>query len=417
MLTLPPTPQGTRRVQVYSFAYSPSVTVHLVDTPGFDDTNRKDCDVLREISGWLSESYTQQVLLTGILYLHRITDLRMQGSGKMSLALLHKLCGSEALKKVVLVTTMWDREDPAVGEQREQELATTKDFWGFYMQHGSQIRRHYNNTQSAMNIISLFVPQGPTAAPETITLDIQRELSDERKTLDQTGAGQVLDSAWAREKASLQQELQEVREAMRSVAESRDATMARLLQEQQQEMDRTVSALQREQARLRVTMEQLHSERLQKMEEMLLQQRTITQSLTQDLERMRVAEPDRQESQQHPEARQENRNTEAVVPGQVDGKAAEEALSARLLQATAAQLEQVEDGLAQIRATIASGRWPLTISGVSATGAGVYALGVGGKRDWTRYSVTKSGLNRCCHACRVAIGADVRYRKSLALPQ
>ncbi|KAK4032839.1 hypothetical protein C8A01DRAFT_20149, partial [Parachaetomium inaequale] len=98
-------------------------------------------------------------------------------------------------------------EDAAVGEQREQDLAATPEFWGFYIQHGSQIRRYYNNEQSALNIVSLFVPQAASVAPETITLDIQREFTDERKTLDQTGTGQILDGAWARERAALQHEL------------------------------------------------------------------------------------------------------------------------------------------------------------------------------------------------------------------
>ena len=276
---------GTRDVQVHSFAYSPGVTVHLVDTPGLDDTNRKDSDVLREISAWLSESYSHKILLNGILYLHRISDTRMQGSGKMSIALLYKLCGKESLKKVVLTTTMWERVDPAVGERREHELQTTEEFWGFMSQHGSQIRRHYNNKQSALNIISMFVPQSLGAVPETVTLDIQKELADEHRTLDQTGAGQVLDGAFSKEKESLQRELVEVRDAMTAAVGERDMTMALALQEQQTEMDRVVDNLRREQERLRVTMEQLHEERLAKMEEMLQQQRDVTRSLTLDLER------------------------------------------------------------------------------------------------------------------------------------
>lgn len=276
---------GTRDVQVHSFTYSPGVMVHLVDTPGLDDTNRKDSDVLREISAWLSESYSHKILLNGILYLHRISDTRMQGSGKMSIALLYKLCGKESLKKVVLTTTMWERVDPAVGERREQELQTTEEFWGFMSKHGSQVRRHYNNKQSALDIISMFVPQSFGVAPETVTLDIQKELADEHRTLDQTGAGQVLDGAWGKQKESLQRELVEVREAMTAAVGERDMTMATALHEQQTEMDRVVENLRREQERLRVTMEQLHAERLAKMEEMLQQQREVTRSLTLDLER------------------------------------------------------------------------------------------------------------------------------------
>ncbi|KAK3905697.1 P-loop containing nucleoside triphosphate hydrolase protein [Staphylotrichum tortipilum] len=354
----------TSRVQTYSFAYSPSVTVHLVDTPGFDDTNRKDSDVLREISGWLSESYTHKVLLSGILYLHRISDMRMQGSGKMNLGLLHKLCGNGALKKVILVTTMWDREDPAVGEQRERELAATPEFWGFCMQHGSQIRRHYNNEQSALNIISLFVPQAASAAPETITLDIQRELTDEHKTLDQTGAGQILASAWASERAALQQELQEVREAMRSASEERDATMAQLLQEQQQEMNRVIDDLRQEQERLRVTVEQLHAERLKSTEEMLFQQRSINQSLSQDLERMRLVESDRQAEIERARNEQPTAEEQADWDSNFPWRGQTFEAPTRLSRA-AARFQESERGRMAVNAGVAAGKVKARVTGES----------------------------------------------------
>ena len=43
--------QGTVDVEEYTFVYKDRYKVHLIDTPGFDDTQRKDIDVLKEISG------------------------------------------------------------------------------------------------------------------------------------------------------------------------------------------------------------------------------------------------------------------------------------------------------------------------------------------------------------------------------
>lgn len=54
--------------------------VTLVDTPGFDDTNRSDTDVLTEIANWMGSTYRHGMLLSGILYLHRITDKKITGS-------------------------------------------------------------------------------------------------------------------------------------------------------------------------------------------------------------------------------------------------------------------------------------------------------------------------------------------------
>lgn len=46
----------TQVVDVFACEYTPSTTVILIDTPGFDDTDRSDTDVLREIATWLADS-------------------------------------------------------------------------------------------------------------------------------------------------------------------------------------------------------------------------------------------------------------------------------------------------------------------------------------------------------------------------
>jgi hypothetical protein len=66
----------------------------------------------------------------GIIYLHRISDVRMQASAKKNLFMFKKLCGDDALKNVILATTMWDRMTEADGTARELELTSTPDFWG-----------------------------------------------------------------------------------------------------------------------------------------------------------------------------------------------------------------------------------------------------------------------------------------------
>ena len=121
--------------------YRPDISVYLIDTPGFDDTNRSDTEVLKEIAVWLTASYSMSIKLHGIIHLHRITDLRMQGSAKRNLFLFKKLCGNEALKNVILATTMWEMVDEEDGHAREIELQDTPEFWGVMKEKGSQIVR------------------------------------------------------------------------------------------------------------------------------------------------------------------------------------------------------------------------------------------------------------------------------------
>lgn len=78
-------------MSVYHYRYDDTTNVYLVDTPGFDDTNLSNTDVLREIATWLTGSCNNEVKLNGILYLHRITDPRMGGSAKKNLFMFKKL--------------------------------------------------------------------------------------------------------------------------------------------------------------------------------------------------------------------------------------------------------------------------------------------------------------------------------------
>ena len=54
--------------------------VHLIDTPGFDDTTRSDVDILMEVAFFLATTYNNEIKMDGIIYLHRIMDVRMRGS-------------------------------------------------------------------------------------------------------------------------------------------------------------------------------------------------------------------------------------------------------------------------------------------------------------------------------------------------
>ncbi|KAJ4266242.1 hypothetical protein NW762_004223 [Fusarium torreyae] len=174
--------------------------------------------------------------------------------------------------------------DTEVGDRRENELENTPEFWGFVKRHGSQTRRHYNNKESALKILSTFVPQTLNVPPETVTLAIQKELADDRKTLDQTGVGQLLDGTWAKEKQALQRELQEVRDSVRMANEERDNAMAQLLQDQQLEMKSFLERMRKEQEKLRVSMEELHAERLSKLQDTLNEQMEVSRTLSKDLE-------------------------------------------------------------------------------------------------------------------------------------
>ncbi|PPQ74157.1 hypothetical protein CVT24_012875 [Panaeolus cyanescens] len=161
----------------------------LVDTPGFNDTNRSDLQVFKLISNWLKESYGKNALLNGIIYTHRITDNRMSGSSFRNLTMFQKLCGRKAFSGVTFVTTMWD-EDPENNMEsfKSREKQLKDEFLKPFIKNGARLLRHQSegDTASAHSIISDFTADSKKA------LLVQKELVDYRKTLQQTQAGQAM---------------------------------------------------------------------------------------------------------------------------------------------------------------------------------------------------------------------------------
>ncbi|KAF8553435.1 hypothetical protein OG21DRAFT_1245167 [Imleria badia] len=160
--------------------------VVLVDIPGFDDMFKSEIETVNMISDWLNASYKKKKLLSGILYLHRITDTRMAGKPLRNLRMFQKMCGRDALDKVYLTTTMWDEVDQSVGEKRLHELAA--EYWKAMIQQGAQIVRCRSDDDSPKKIIQQILDQEAT---RRVAL-LQVEMADLKKELRETEAGQEL---------------------------------------------------------------------------------------------------------------------------------------------------------------------------------------------------------------------------------
>ncbi|KAJ3524909.1 hypothetical protein NM208_g11865 [Fusarium decemcellulare] len=259
----------TSTVDVYPFELSPDCTVYLIDTPGFDDTNKSDTEVLSEIAAWLSDSYKNKIRLHGIIYLHRITDVRMQGSAKKNLIMFKELCGQDALRKVVLATTMWDKVSKDEAEKREAELISTPDFWGWMLGKGSSCQRHDNTALSARRIVNALASDG-----KLITTNLQKQLVDEKRTLDETSAGKELQSEMVKERERWAKERQDIEKMLRAAIEQRDCESQEALLEERDRYTRMIEKVERNTDALRSSMETLiaqRDERVAAMEQQMKQ--------------------------------------------------------------------------------------------------------------------------------------------------
>ncbi|KIJ43546.1 hypothetical protein M422DRAFT_81945, partial [Sphaerobolus stellatus SS14] len=79
----------------------------LIDTPGFSRNDSSDIAVLKEIAHFLDKMQVHKggVYVRGVLFFHRISDGDLHDK---YLHLLEDICGNDFLKKVTIVTTMWD---------------------------------------------------------------------------------------------------------------------------------------------------------------------------------------------------------------------------------------------------------------------------------------------------------------------
>ncbi|RBR21417.1 uncharacterized protein FIESC28_04954 [Fusarium coffeatum] len=253
----------TSVVDVYPYEVSRDCTVYLIDTPGFDDSDKTDTQVLQEIAAWLSDSYKHRILLHGIIYLHRISDTRMQGSAKRNLMTFNQLCGKDALRKVILVSTMWDITPSEDAVRREAELKETSAFWGWMLEQGSSCHQYKNTADSARQIVLSL-----TNEKAEILTDIQEQLVDKGLTLDETTAGQSLNTALRRELRKLAKERKALEEDMRAAGEKQDKKTQEALQ---QERDRYTVLIQQAEDNthaLKVTMENLIAKRDERVAEM-----------------------------------------------------------------------------------------------------------------------------------------------------
>ncbi|CAE6432782.1 unnamed protein product [Rhizoctonia solani] len=204
--------------------------VVLFDTPGFDDTHLSDTEILKRISGFLAASYQEGFKLTGIIYMHRITDIRVGGISRRTFNVFRKLCGKDSLSNVLLVTNMWS--DPPTPQQidRETELCTHADFFQPAIEQGAtMVRRAHKDEQSAHEIIRMLLQKDP------IAMKVQQELVDEGKSLVDTGAGREVEHELIMAAEKHKAEMAELKTDMEDALRDRDERTQKELAQFQQE--------------------------------------------------------------------------------------------------------------------------------------------------------------------------------------
>jgi hypothetical protein len=180
--------------------------VTLIDTPGFDDTDLSDTDILNLIAQFLATTYKHNKFLSGIILLQPINTNRVQGTEKRRTRLFEKVCGPNASPNIVIGTTMWsEMSSQAEGIRRTEERIADKTFWGAMVGQGARVEKHNDGPRSARRIMEMVVNK------KAVVLQMQSELVDKQGKVVDTSAGKQLDADLGQASAKYQQKIADLR--------------------------------------------------------------------------------------------------------------------------------------------------------------------------------------------------------------
>ncbi|KAI0416278.1 P-loop containing nucleoside triphosphate hydrolase protein [Xylaria grammica] len=185
-------------------------TVHFVDTPGFSDTTLSDTEILQLIADYLASAYEKKMKLSGIIYLHPISDTRMTHHATKNLQMFQKLTGENNLKNVILATSMWDRVSVEEGLARERELKSK--FWKMLLAYEAKAIRYAGSAESARSIAQMLMVNTP------FFVQLQKEMGKDGRALRDTSAGQQIAMELAKMKEEHKRELADMEATLKNTA-------------------------------------------------------------------------------------------------------------------------------------------------------------------------------------------------------
>jgi hypothetical protein len=190
----------------------------------------------------LPHAQTQLMPLSGIVFMHRISDPKVGGTAKKNLRMFTKLCGSKSLKNVIIATTNWGRVEPAEGAKREDELKQTK-FFGHLLEAGAQMTRHDSECTSALAIMAPLIGRTP------IPLQIQEEVRNGVPIAD-TAAGSVLTQYVKALEKKHAKDLADLKIEIASAAKEKNEELQRELREERKELEAKMAKAEEERIKL-----------------------------------------------------------------------------------------------------------------------------------------------------------------------
>lgn len=195
------------------------------------------------------DRYNSHTKLTGILYLHRITDVRMERTSIRCLDLFRSICGDEFLKNTILVSTMWDSAAGSMSKYVRNEQELKNNFWKHFLAGGATLQRSYKTKANCEAIIRHLLNRLPG------TPQIQHELSIEGKNLGDTKAGEQLRAESIELLEKFKKELEAVKAEHKKALDANNKMMEEVLSATYEEYDQKIKNIQDDVAKLKAIQE------------------------------------------------------------------------------------------------------------------------------------------------------------------
>ncbi|KAF2118944.1 hypothetical protein BDV96DRAFT_487804, partial [Lophiotrema nucula] len=248
----------TSRVTFHTIGLRGGRKIHLVDTPGFDDNGRTDFETLQEIAYWLSLAYKHRLCIGGLIYLHRITDVRLQGAALRCLTVFKRMCGVENFYGLILATTRWDdlstasSKEQELAKERHRELCSTDEFWGDMVKRKALVVQLDAGTTEPMRIVQHILNK-----ERRMVLAIQSQLAVEGRSLHETDAGRFVYKSAESYRNNLQEKIEQVRNEIYEIISSSAAGDYSALSDLAAQVSTDLASLNSDMASLRVTSSEL----------------------------------------------------------------------------------------------------------------------------------------------------------------
>lgn len=178
--------------------------VILYDTPGLDESEGINSEILRAFASRFVTAYNMGIRINGFIFMQSVAEPRVSESERSQLQLISTMVGPANYSHIAIATTMWDQISPNFGKRNEVNRAD--DVWKDVLNGGAEILQYRNTKDSAQEILQHLMSNLDKFSP--FALKLQQDLLHQQGYLGKTEAGMHLQAELGQKLVALYRSIQ-----------------------------------------------------------------------------------------------------------------------------------------------------------------------------------------------------------------